>query len=348
MNLEGRMIVETIEQLVKIPSPSGHTDEAIDFCRNLLRARGIDTVKTNKGALLATMQGKDSLKHRFLTAHVDTLGAMVKEIKENGKLRISKIGDFAWNSIEGEYCNIHTMDGESWTGTILMEQASVHVHDQAEKGKRDEEHIEVRIDAKVKSKQEVQQRLGIQVGDFVSFEPRFEVTEEGFVKSRHLDDKAGLAVLLHLMDKIHMDGIELPHTTHFYISNNEEIGYGGNASIPSQTVEYLAVDIGAIGEGQTSTEYDVSICAKDTSGPYHFQLRKHLVDLARQYRLGHQVDVYPFYSSDASSAVFAGSDVRHGLIGPGIDASNSFERTHVDSLVNTLKLLKHYLQSEIV
>ncbi|HEX5564417.1 MAG TPA: M20/M25/M40 family metallo-hydrolase, partial [Sporosarcina sp.] len=185
-------------------------------------------------------------------------------------------------------------------------------------------------------------------GDFVSFDPRFEVTETGFVKSRHLDDKASTALVVELVRSLKEEGTELPYTTHFYISNNEEIGYGGNSNVPEQTVEYIAVDMGAIGDGQASDEYTVSICAKDSSGPYHYRLTRHLVELCKTEGIPHKVDIYPYYGSDASAAIRAGYDVKHALIGPGIESSHALERTHVDSLKATASLLHAYVVSKMI
>ncbi|MFJ7747343.1 M42 family metallopeptidase [Peribacillus sp. NPDC097295] len=340
-------IVSYIKELVSIPSPSGYTEQAIKYTAAFMDSKQVPYQITNKGALLATLKGKDDSCHRLLTAHVDTLGAMVKEIKPNGRLKLTMIGGFRWNSVEGEYCKIHTAGGDVITGTILINQTSVHVYKNAGDAKRDEETIEVRIDAVVNSKAETE-AVGISVGDFVSFEPRVEETQTGFLKSRHLDDKASVGILLHIIELIQAGKIELAYTTHFLISNNEEIGYGGNSNIPDKTVEYLAVDMGAIGEGQTTDEYSVSICAKDSSGPYHYKLRQHLVSLAKANDVDYQVDIYPYYGSDASAAIRAGFDVVHGLIGPGIDASHAFERTHLSSLKHTANLIAHYLQSELV
>ncbi len=204
--------------------------------------------------------------------------------------------------------------------------------------------MEVRLDEPVRTKEETSD-LGIRVGDFISFDPRVQITPSGFIKSRHLDDKASVALLLNLIRRITEEKIELPYTTHFLISNNEEIGYGGNSNIPPETVEYLAVDMGAIGDGQSTDEYTVSICVKDASGPYHYQLRKHLAGLAERYGIDYQLDIYPYYGSDASAAIRSGHDIVHGLIGPGIDASHAFERTHELSLLNTAKLLHRYVLS---
>ncbi|WP_426984048.1 M42 family metallopeptidase [Brevibacillus borstelensis] len=346
MTLSTAYMVETFCQLANTPSPSGNTGKVMSWVADELDQLGVSYVKTNKGAVLATLPGKNKEKHRLLTAHVDTLGAMVKEIKSNGRLKLTLIGGFEFNAIEGEHCTIETDSGRLVTGTILSTKASVHVYGrEAGKMERNESNMEVRLDEKVKTKEDVA-ALGISVGNFVSFDPRVTVTESGFIKSRHIDDKASVAILFGVLKHIGESGIELPYTTHFLISNNEEIGYGGNSSVPAQVVEYLAVDMGAIGDGQTTDEYCVSICAKDSSGPYHYGLRKHLVRLAEEQGLNYQVDIYPYYGSDASAALRAGYDIVHGLIGPGVDASHSHERTHKEALENTGKLVLAYIQSE--
>ncbi|WP_307851971.1 M42 family metallopeptidase [Neobacillus rhizophilus] len=344
-NTENTM--ELLTELVSIPSPSGNTNEVITFVEKFFAELQVETKRNRKGGLIATLEGKDKGQHRMLTAHVDTLGAMVKEIKSNGRLKIDLIGGFKYNSIEGEYCQIETSSGKKFTGTILMHQTSVHVYKDAGKAERNQENMEIRIDEKVHTAEEVR-ALGIEVGDFVSFDPRVEVTPSGYIKSRHLDDKASVAVLLQLIKQIKTENILLPYTTHFLISNNEEIGYGGNSNITPETVEYLAVDMGAMGDGQLTDEYTVSICVKDSSGPYHYGLRKHLVQLAEANNVGYKLDIYPHYGSDASAAIRSGHDIVHGLIGPGIDSSHAFERTHKSSLENTAKLLYHYVQSELI
>ncbi|MEK0286799.1 M42 family metallopeptidase [Caldifermentibacillus hisashii] len=337
--------MELIQKLVSIPSPSGNTEKVIDFVEDFFKNLGVDTCRNRKGGLIATLKGKNNTKHRMLTAHVDTLGAMVKEIKSNGRLRLDLIGGFAWNSIEGEYCEIETASGKIYTGTILMHQQSVHVYKEAKTAERNQQNIEVRIDEKVTNADEVR-ALGIEVGDFVSFDPRVQITESGYIKSRHLDDKASVAILMKTIEYIVKNQIKLPYTTHFLISNNEEIGYGGNSNITPETVEYLAVDMGAMGDGQSTDEYTVSICVKDASGPYNMKLRKHLVELAKQHQIDYQLDIYPYYGSDASAAIRSGFDIVHGLIGPGIDSSHAFERTHISSIQNTEKLVYAYLLSE--
>lgn len=339
--------VNLLKELVSIPSPSGNTNDVITYVENYLKELQVETKRNRKGGLIATLQGKDRQNHRMLTAHVDTLGAIVKEIKPSGRLKLDLIGGFKYNSIEGEYCEIETSSGKKYSGTILMHQTSVHVYKNAGKAERNQDNMEVRVDEKVQSADDVR-ALGIEVGDFVSFDPRVQLTPSGYIKSRHLDDKASVAILLQLIKQIKSENMELPYTTHFLISNNEEIGYGGNSNITPETVEYLAVDMGAMGDGQSTDEYTVSICVKDASGPYHYELRKRLTQLAIDNGIGYKLDIYPFYGSDASAAIRSGHDIIHGLIGPGIDSSHAFERTHKDSIENTTKLLYHYVQSEMI
>lgn len=339
--------VNLLEELVNIASPSGYTTEIMRFMGRYLHNLGIDYKRTNKGALIVTFEGENKEKQRLLTAHTDTLGAIVKEIKPSGRLKLGMIGGFNWNAVEGENCTIHTAAGNKVRGTILMHETTVHVYRGADQLKRDENHIEVRLDAKTTSSKETHE-LGIEVGDFVSFDVRFEKTESGFIKSRHLDDKASTTLLLELMKHLKQNEIKLPYTTHFYISNNEEIGYGGNSNIPTEVVEYIAVDMGAIGDGQASDEYTVSICAKDSSGPYHYELTRHLVELAKANGIDYKLDIYPYYGSDASAAIRAGYDIRHALFGPGIESSHAYERTHIDSLKATAQLLYAYIMSPLV
>ncbi|RLQ92943.1 M42 family metallopeptidase [Planomicrobium sp. Y74] len=334
-------------ELTGIPSPSGYTMDIMKKIEKMMGSWNVEYTTTHKGGVIATIKGENEERHRLLTAHVDTLGAMVKEIKPSGRLKLSLVGGFKFNSIEGENCLIHMASGKTVSGTILLHQTTVHVYKDAGTAERNADNMEVRIDEKAFSEDAVRE-LGIEVGDFVSFDPRFSATESGFIKSRHLDDKASTALLLQLVKHFSSGSEKLPYTTHFYISNNEEIGYGGNSNIPAQTEEYIAVDMGAIGDGQSSDEYTVSICAKDSSGPYHYGLTRHLVDLAKKNNIDYKLDIYPYYGSDASAAISAGYDVKHALFGPGIEASHSYERTHTDSLKASAALLYAYVMSPLV
>lgn len=337
-------VVATIKDLVHIPSPTGWATPAIDYVEKRWSETGWEMKRNAKGALTLTIPGRNNEVHRFLTAHVDTLGAMVKEIKSNGRITLMRVGGYGWFSIDGTYCTIRTDEGKEVRGTILATNTSVHVNREAE-AKREQNTMEVRLDAVVRSKEEVEE-LGIQVGDFVTFDPNYEETESGFIKSRHLDDKASVAMLIELALEIKEQGILLPHTTHIQICTFEEVGFGANSNIPLQVREFLAVDMGAIGEGQSTDEFTVSICAMDGVGPYNYELRKKLVRLAKENQIPFKLDLYPFYGSDAGAAVKAGVDVMHALIGPGVDASHAYERTHRDSLQATYRLLECYVQTE--
>ena len=343
--------MKTLDYIVKLtttPSPTGYTTEIMDYIQSEVESFGYQASKTPKGGVLVTVPGTNEDQHRMVTAHLDTLGAMVRAIKADGRLKMDLVGGFGYPSIEGENCLIHVAkNGQTYTGTILMHQTSVHVYKDASTAERNQTNMEIRLDEKVKTAEETRD-LGIEVGDFISFDPRTVVTETGFIKSRHLDDKVSAAILIHLLKTYKEEGIELPYTTHFYFSNNEEIGYGANSSIPKQVVEYLAVDMGAMGDDQQTDEYTVSICVKDGSGPYHYELRQHLVALAEYHQIPYKLDIYPYYGSDASAAMRAGADVRHALLGAGIESSHSYERTHLDSVQATEQMVDVYLKSAMV
>ncbi len=341
MNMES--VINQLVEILKTPSPSGDTKKAVALVKGYFEALGIESYYTTKGALIATIKGKDDSKHRVISAHVDTLGAMVKEVKLNGRLKMTQIGGYPWNAVEGEYCTISTANGKTFTGTILTNKASSHVHGgETASNKRDENSMEVRIDENVSSAEETKE-LGIEVGDFIYLDPRCQVTESGYIKSRHLDDKACVACLIGAAKEIIDNKLEPTYTTHFLISNYEEVGHGANSAIPEKTFEFIAVDMAAPGEGQTSHEHKVTICAKDSSGPYDLDVRNHLVNLAKENDLNYVIDIYPYYGSDASAMLRAGHDIKHGLIGPGVDASHSFERTHTEALEATINLTVAYI-----
>ncbi|MGU8037078.1 M42 family metallopeptidase [Streptococcus suis] len=340
--------LDYIVTLTNTPSPTGFTTDIMNYIKAEVESFGYAASKTAKGGVLVTVPGENAQEHRMVTAHLDTLGAMVRAVKPDGRLKMDLVGGFGYPSIEGENCSIHcAKNGKTFTGTILMHQTSVHVYRDASTAERNQTNMEIRLDEKVTNADETR-ALGIEVGDFISFDPRTVVTETGFIKSRHLDDKVSAAILLHLLKVYKEEGATLPYTTHFYFSNNEEIGYGANSSIPAQVVEYLAVDMGAMGDDQQTDEYTVSICVKDGSGPYHYELRQHLIALAERDGIPYKLDIYPYYGSDASAAMRAGADVKHALLGAGIESSHSYERTHLDSVVATERMVDAYLKSAMV
>ena len=340
--------IDYLKKLTSIPSPTGFTRKVADYLVEELGRLGYKPIRTNKGGVNVIVKGKDDNKHRVVTAHVDTLGAMVRAVKADGRLKMAKIGGYPWNMIEGENCLIHVAStGKTVSGTILIHQTSTHVYRDAGTAERTEDNMEVRLDAKVRNEKETRD-LGIDVGDFISFDPRTIITETGFIKSRFLDDKVSAAILLDLLRKYKEENIELPHTTHFMFSVFEEVGHGANSNLPKEAVEYLAVDMGAMGDDQQTDEYTVSICVKDASGPYNYEFRNHLVQLAIENDIQYKLDIYPYYGSDASAAMRAGAEVKHALLGAGIESSHSYERTHIDSVEQTYKMVDVYLRSELI
>ena len=340
--------IDFLKELVAIPSPTGYTKDVQDYLIEVLTDMGYQPKRTAKGLVIVTVEGANDKEQRAITAHIDTLGAIVRAVKPDGRLKLDRIGGFAWNMIEGENCTVHiASNGNTVSGTILLHQTSVHVYKEAGTVERSQDNMEVRLDEKVTNEKETR-ALGIEVGDFVSFDPRFVVTPTGFVKSRFLDDKVSAAILLTLLKKYKKEGITLPVTTHFMFSCIEEPGTGANSSIPSEVVEFLAVDMGAMGDDQQTDEYTVSICVKDGSGPYNYDFRQQLVSLCKEQEIPFKLDIYPYYGSDASAAMRAGAEVKHALLGAGIESSHSYERTHIDSIEATESLVDAYLLSDLI
>lgn len=343
--IDTHYMLEFLTGLLKTPSPTGFTDLAIAFTEQALSAfPDLQLSRTHKGALIAKWPGERDDAPRALTAHVDTLGGMVKEIKYNGRLKLTKLGGFAWNTAEGEGCTVFTRSGKTVRGSILVYKASAHVHSSdVNDTKRSDDTMEVRLDARTSSSRETR-ALGIEVGDFVAFDPRVELTN-GFVRSRHLDDKACVANMLAAVKALTDAGLKPAQTTYLHISNYEEVGHGGAHGFPTDLHELVTLDMAAVGEGQTSDEFHATICVKDSGGPYHFGLNKKLRDLADEYDIPHRVDIYPYYGSDGEAWWRAGGDAAIALIGPGVDASHNYERTHTDALVATTQWVVAYLLS---
>ena len=341
-------VIEFLAVLLNTPSPTGYHIEAnrcVEDAFAGLAIPGLEIAHTNKGALILTLPGEGQRAPRALAAHVDTLGAMVREIKSNGRLLLSPIGGYAWNAVEGENVSVHSVASERRIrGTIQTVTPSIHTSQEMRDGSRKAERMEVRLDARTATADETR-ALGIEVGDFVFFDPRVEVTDTGYIKSRHLDDKAGVAALygatLALADA-HL--VPSARTTLFF-SNYEEVGHGGAAGIPRDVEELIVVDMAAstTGEHQNSNEYSVGICAKDSSGPHDLELRRRLTALCIQDGIPYAIDTYPSYRSDGSAFLVAGGDVRVGIFGPGLDASHGYERTHNDSLEATVRLIAQYM-----
>lgn len=342
MNINAKRLVGFMEEIINISSPSGDTKEAIDRVQKEFEELNIPFKITNKGAICATIDGEDTNKEVMVTAHMDTLGAVVKEIKPNGRLKLSTIGGYSWTSVEGENVRIKTIEDKVYTGTILCEKTSVHIFpEETRHMQRDEDVMEVRIDECTSSAEETR-KLGIEVGDFVSFEPRFMLTESGFIKSRHLDDKACVAMLIECCRYLKENNLKPKFTTHFFISNYEEIGHG-LTNVSKNISEIVASDIGTVGGNLMSDERKVTILAKDKVTPYNLELKRKLVNLAKKNNIDYVIDVFNSYGSDASCVLLQGVDAKVACIGLGVDATHHYERTHIDGVINNTKLILAYL-----
>ncbi|MGL4373823.1 MAG: M42 family metallopeptidase [Turicibacter sp.] len=341
MNFDRSYFYRLAKDILTTPSPSGFTHSVIQKIEGYATELGLQATKTNKGNLIVEMIGLDETKTLGLSAHVDTLGLMVRSINSDGTLRVTSIGGNQINSLIGEYCIVHTRNQKTYEGTILTTSPSSHVYDDTAKKGQNADEIVIRLDEVVLCKQDVLD-LGIENGDFISIDPKTVITDSGFIKSRHIDDKISVALIFTVFKALLENNIKPNHTIKFVISTYEEVGHGA-AHIPADISRLIAVDMGCIGKDLSCTEYDVSICAKDSSGPYDYEMTSQLISLAKKHELSYAVDIYPFYGSDASAALRGGHDIKAALIGPGVHASHGMERTHVDGCENVMKLLHAYL-----
>jgi putative aminopeptidase FrvX len=335
-------ILEETKKILAIDSPSGYTKEVAEYVVKEYEALGYQPKMTVKGGIIVNLGGKDVENAVLLEAHIDTLGAMVTEIKSNGRLKLAPIGGMNANNAEAENCRIITRFDGKYEGTFQIENASTHVNGDYNDTSRGYKVMEVVIDENVKTKEDTK-KLGIMPGDFVCFDPRTTITESGFIKSRFLDDKLSVGILLGYAKYLKEEKIEPDRAIYQHITVFEEVGHGGASSIPDGVTEVIAVDMGCVGEGLQCDEFQVSICAKDSRGPYSYDVVNGLVKAAKDNDINFAIDVYPYYGSDADVALIAGYDVKHGLIGPGVYASHSYERSHKDGVKNTFELLKAYL-----
>ena len=333
-------ILKQAEALLAIDSPSGFTEKVTDYLCEEYKRLGYKPVKTKKGGILVEIGGKGNAV--LTMAHVDTLGGMVAEIKSNGRLRLTRVGGLNANNIETENCRIYTLDGKVYDGTVQLTDASIHVNGDYQKSERTFDSVEVLLDEKVSSKEEVK-ALGIENGSFVCMDPRTRITESGYIKSRFLDDKLSVGILLGYARYLKEENVTPERMIYQHITVFEEVGHGGAASIPEGVTEVISVDMGCVGDGLACEETQVSICAKDSHGPYHYDVVTGLIAAAKRNHIDYAADVYPYYGSDADAALSAGIDARHGLIGPGVYASHGYERSHKDAVAATLELLKAYL-----
>ena len=334
-------IVEKTTELLNIDSPTGYTEEAAAWVKGEFEKLGFATKTTNKGGVIVDLTGKDKQNGLLLEAHTDTLGGMVATIKDNGRLQLTNLGGMNPNNAETENVRVVTKFDGVYEGTFQLNNASIHVNGKYDETKREWDSCEVVLDEDVKSKEDTE-KLGISVGDIVCFEPCVRVTRSGYIKSRFLDDKLSVGILLGLAKYIRDKKITPKRALYAHITVFEEVGHGGSGNVPEGCTEAVSVDMGCVGEGLTCTEKQVSICAKDSGGPYSYQVVKGLVSAAKESGADYAVDIYPHYGSDVEATLRSGVDLKHGLIGAGVYASHGYERSHRDGAENVLRLLIQY------
>ena len=334
---------EQAAALLAIDSPTGFTAAAAKWVKNTFSGLGFSAEITTKGGVLIDLGGENAEDGLLLEAHTDTLGAMVAEIKGNGRLRMTSLGGMRPENAEAENVRVYTREGNVIEGTCQLCNASIHVNGSYGDTKRSWDTVEIVLDEDVNSADDAR-KLGLEVGDFVCFAPRTHRTASGYLKSRFLDDKLSVGILLGFAKYLADNRIVLPRSTWVHITVYEEVGHGGSASIPAGISEAISVDMGCIGSGLQCTEHQVSICAKDSGGPYSYEVVGKLIAAAKKSEAGYAVDVYSYYGSDVEATLRSGCDIRHGLIGPGVYASHGYERSHIDGVYNTLKVLCGYLE----
>ena len=330
-------ITDRLTELTAIPSPTGYTRHATDYLVRTLTDMGLAPEVYNKGNVLVELGGQGN--PLVLASHVDTLGAMVRAIKDNGRLRPTTLGGHQWRTADGENCTVHTRDGRVYTGVVLNTEPSSHVADKDVDPV--EKNMEILLDENVSTKDEVE-ALGVQTGDIIAMDPRTTITKSGYIKSRFLDDKLSAAILLGLARAVTAGEVRLTRKVSLLFTVYEEVGHGGSV-VPADTRDMISVDMGCVGSDLGCTERMVSICAKDSGGPYNYDVVSDLAAIAKVNGLDYAIDVYPHYGSDVEATLTAGYDIRHGLIGPGVYASHNYERSHMDGVRNTYELLRTYV-----
>ena len=333
---------EQTAALLAVDSPSGYTKAAAQWVKAAFESLGCPAYITVKGGVIAELGGKDASDGLLLEAHADTLGAMICQIKGNGRLKLTALGGMRPENAETENVRVHTRDGKVIEGTCQLCNPSIHVNGSYGDTKRSWDTVEIVLDETVSSAADAK-ALGIEVGDIVCFDPRTRRTASGYLKSRFLDDKLSVGILLSFAKYMKDHGIEPERKTYVHVTVYEEVGHGGSASVPAGITEAISVDMGCVGDGLQCTEKQVSICAKDSGGPYSYEVVGKLIEAAKKTGADYAVDVYPFYGSDVEATLRSGVDIRHGLIGAGVFASHGYERSHMDGVYNTLKVLCGYL-----
>ena len=333
---------EQTEAWLAIDSPSGYTKAAAEWVKQAFEKLGFAATITVKGGVIIDLGGKDENDGLLLEAHADTLGAMVAQVKGDGRLKLTALGGMRPENAEAENVKVYTRSGKVIDGTCQLCNASIHVNGGYGDTKRTWDTVEIVLDENVNSAKETRE-LGIEVGDIVCFDPRTRRTASGYLKSRFLDDKLSVGILLGFAKYLADNNIVPARRVWAHVTVYEEVGHGGCASVPNGITEAISVDMGCVGAGLQCTERQVSICAKDSGGPYSYEVVGKLIEAAKKTEADYAVDIYPFYGSDVEATLRSGVDIRHGLIGAGVYASHGYERSHIDGVMNTLKVLCGYL-----
>ena len=333
-----------LSELLCIPSPSGFTDQVVLFVSRELERLGITYELTRRGAIRADLPGRQYSPDRAVVSHLDTLGAMVKNLKPNGRLELVMIGHWSSRFAEGARVTLFT-DDSAYRGTILPLKASGHTFNrEIDTQPVSWDHVELRIDAQADSLADLQ-KLGVNIGDYVAIDPQPEFLETGYIVSRHLDNKAGAATMLAAAKAVIDGKMELPMDCHLLFTISEEVGSGASAVLHGDVAELVSIDNGTTAAGQNSRETGVTIAMKDQTGPFDYHLTHKLIGLAKDHGIPHQRDIFRYYRCDGTSAVEAGNDIRTALLTFGIDASHGYERIHESALENLAELIALYMQS---
>lgn len=338
--IDNKYMLKVMEEILNIPSPVGYCDDVLKKLEDYAKELGYTMSYDNKSSGYIVVEGEDATKCVAVSAHVDTLGMMVKKINPDGSIKMVSLGGVNYNSLEGETVTVHTRDGRSYNGLVCCKYHSVHVFDEARSADRNEENMIVMLDERVKNEEEVL-ALGIMSGDHISIKPRFEYTQSGYIKSRFIDDKACVANIFGMLKTLKDYQLKPKYKMMLIFPQYEEIGHGG-AYVPEEVSEYLAVDIGLVGPDLNGNEFSVSICAKDAHGPYDRKMTTKLVGQAREAQCDFNVDVFYRYGTDGGAANRGGNNLAAAAVGPGTICTHGMERTHIKAIENTTKLLVAY------
>ncbi len=344
LTIDHTYLLDVLLRLLFTPSPSGYTDRVVHLVCEELERLDVPFELTRRGAIRATLKGEVERPNKAIVAHIDTLGAMVKSLKPNGRLELVPVGH--WNSrfAEGARCTLFTDIGQH-RGTILPLKASGHTFGpEIDNQPGGWPYVEFRIDERVFTLEDLL-KMGVHVGDFIAVDTQPEITATGFINARHLDDKAGAAVLLAATKAIKESGVDLPVDCHPLFTISEEIGSGASAALHKDVAEMLTIDNGTTAPGQNSSEFGATICMADMSGPFDYHLTHRIIQLCQEFSIPHQRDIFRYYRSDSAAALEAGNDVRTALVTFGIDASHGYERIHQDALESLAELVAIYMQS---